>query len=421
MLPTTTEYDIAVRATARKWHARVEITWTDPFIDSTIVAAANDKNRIHSLSNCLNHVADSQLIMPYRYAHLDSTIKADGTFHPFPGTDAQALINKVGWWGAIPCDANGHFGNTGPGNRVLTLTFATRPIDYLLVCGDNIYGEYPVTFDVKIYTLSTDVVPVYTDSVIDSVGVGWTLEKVTDLDITAVKWVKPITPVTSVQKMELVVKRWNIGNRVVKISEFYRSIITTYTDDDIISMQLTEEKEVRDGTLPTGNIASAELDLKLQNIDDLFFWGNTASKYHDLLKKNRRIRAWIGLELPPGTTEWILLGKFWSGDWVAEELGTTAETSARNRMELLRKSYFDVSLIYTNTTLYDLTEIVLSDAKTKFPDLEYYISPALGSFALAYAWFDRISYFDCLKKIAAACQGYCYVSREDVLTIGLVE
>jgi hypothetical protein len=89
-------------------------------------------------------------------------------------------------------------------------------------------------------------------------------------------------------------------------------------------------------------------------------------------------------------------------------------------MELLRKSTFDTSLIYQDSDLYALAGIVLADAKLKFPDLEYTIGLSLHDYTIPYAYFDKISYFDCLKKIAAACLGYCYVTRNDILVIDTV-
>jgi hypothetical protein len=415
MLYTTSEYDIAIKESIRRFHGRVEITWTDANIDPTIVVDADDKNRIHGLSNCIYHVTDSAFIVPHKYAHLDSTLKLDGSFNPFPGTDLEAAQHKVGWWGATQCMNDGFW---LPPYPTLTITFSTRSVSELCVCGDHIYGETPEIFTVNIYEFTTSTIPVYTEHV-SIAAPAWTLSKVLDSDAVPVLWRRTITTVPDAQKMELIVEKWNAGNRVVKIVEFYSAIVTNHTDDDIISMQLTEENETRDGTLPIGNIASSELDLKLVNTTDLYFPGNTDSPYHDLLKKNRRIKAWVGLEVN-GITEWILLGRFWSGDWTAEELGTTAETSARNRMELLRKSTFDTSLIYQDSDLYALAGIVLADAKLKFPDLEYTIGLSLQDYTIPYAYFDKISYFECLKKIAAACLGYCYVTRNDILVIDTV-
>jgi len=211
---------------------------------------------------------------------------------------------------------------------------------------------------------------------------------------------------------------------VVKIVEFYTGIVETYYDDDILNMSLLEEMLISDGSLPVGNISANELDLKLQNIEDRFFVGNTSSPIYTMIKRNRRIRAWLGTVLPPfnlnpalETVEWIPLGIFWSGDWQAEELGTYVSTSARDRMELLRKSMFEISDIYEDVTLFDLATTVMADAKLKMADMVYNIDASLAAITLQYAWFGKVSYFECIREICEACQGYAYVDRYGVVQI----
>lgn len=421
------EIDAASRANIRKFHSKIEVTWTDSFIDNTTAATANDTNRIHDVTSLISQTMDGVTAVPRRWAHLDDTIVADGTFYPMPGTTLLAATNQVGWWGKEECNSDGEWiqsttttTTTMTPNQypTLTTTFASRPIYSLLVCGDNIYGEYPRSFEIKVYTLSTDTVPVYTDSVTDDVGTGWVLSNVVAGDAQAVKWDKTLTTsIDSCQKIELIIKKWNVGLRVVKISEFYTAITETYTDDDILSMKLLEESEIADGSLPVGNISCNELDFKLQNVENRFFWGNTDSPLHDLIKINRRIRAWIGIELADDSIYYVLLGTFFSGDWDAQELGTDVSTAARDRMELLRKADYETSPLNENITLYDLAVLVLDDAKTKITDLEYNISTDLQNYTLPYGWFEKQSYFKCLKQIAGACMGRAYMDRDDVLQI----
>lgn len=440
MIATTDEYDAAIQATMRKIRGRIEVTWTDSDIDPTIDVTANDYNRINdnievpSGDENLQHAADGVNYPAYKYAHLDQDIICDGSFHPFPGTSEQSALNEVGWWGKTECNSNGLWIDSAATtttstttlvpdgeNPTLIVTFAARAINSLLVVGDSQYSEYPVSFQVRIYDAAAGGNLLYTDTVIDSVGTGWTLNNV--------EWTKSIpepdvSNLYSCQRMELEVIKWNRANRVVKITEFYTAIVETYEGDDIISMSLLEEMLISDGSLPVGNISANELDIKLQNIEDRFFWGNTDSPIYETIKRNRRIRAWLGITLPPFNTdpdletiEWIPLGVFWSGDWQADELGTFVSTSARDRMELLRKSDFEVSELYENITLYELMETVLDDARLKMPDLTYNIDASLADITLQYAWFDKVSYFEAIREICEACQGYAYCDRYGVLQI----
>ena len=135
----------------------------------------------------------------------------------------------VGWY---PWIESGSTTTTtiGPAsNPILTVTFASRSIHVINVVGNNYFGEYPVSFIVRVYTLSGDAVPVLTETVTDGVGAGWSRSKVLGGDATAVKWLKSLDPVIgSAQKMELEIVKWSTGFRVVKIAEFYTSIVTTF-------------------------------------------------------------------------------------------------------------------------------------------------------------------------------------------------
>lgn len=433
MLPTTATFDTAIKATMRKFRARVEVTWVDSDIDPTVVVTANDYNRINDAAEVpsgnenLQHAADGQLTVPYKYAHLDQDLIADGSFHPFPGTVVLSAANETGWWGATPCNSNAEWiDSTTPlptttaipigVNPILTVTFANRQVDSLLVSGEPVYNEYPISFQVRIYN---GAALIWTEDVVNSIGTGWTLNGVT--------WSKTIGDIPALYNctsMQLEIIKWNRAFRVVKIVEFYTAIIETYDDDDILDMKLLEEMLISDGSLPVGNISANELDLKLQNVEDRFFVGNTNSPIYTMLKRNRRIRAWIGIVLPPfnldpalETIEWIPLGIFWSGDWQADELGTYVSTSARDRMELLRKALYEISELEQDITLYDLATLVMEDAKLKMPDLVYNIDASLAAITLPYGWFEKVSYFECIREICEACQGYAYVDRYGIVQI----
>ena len=435
MITTSTAYDTAIQATIRKFRGRCEVTWVDSDIDLTIVVTANDYNRINDAAEVpsgnenLQHAADGRLVPSFKYAHLDQDIIADGTFHPFPGTVPLSVTYEAGWWGKTECNSNGLWIDSAATtttstttlvpagvNPILTVTFAARLASSLLITGDSQYNEYPLSFIVRIYDEVVGGNLLRTETVTDSIGTDWIRDGVT--------WRKtlPDDPdLYSCRRMELEVVKWSRAFRVVKIVEFYTSVVKTYDGDDIISMKFLEEMLISDGSLPVGNISANELDIKLQNVEDQFFVGNTGSSVYEMIKRNRRIRAWIGLVLPPYTTpeniEWIPLGVFWSGDWQADELGTYVSTSARDRMELLRKAQFKVSGLYENITLYDLAVIVMENALLEMSDLEYSVDISLDSITLEYAWFEKVSYFEAIREICEAAQGYAYCDRYGVVQI----
>jgi len=393
MIPVSGDFDAAVVATVRDPRARVTITWTDSNIDSTIAASANEENRISYPDTVGNMKTD----VPYKWAHLDGVIKADGTYYAMPGTAALADIYEVGWWGATACDGAGDFALPYP---TLTVTFAARPVTRFRVVGDNQYNEYPVDFVITCYN---GAVLVHTETVTGNTDLNWESEL--------------IDPLLSVTEMRLAVSKWSDGDRIVKVTEFYTDLVQQYDGDDIMSINLQEERQLKDGTLPVGNISANEIDIRLQNVTDEFFPGNTGALLHTLIKPNRRIAVEFGFVLPDETIEYVPMGTFWSGDFDIPEDGTYIGTTARDRMELLRKKKYTNSTLYRDYDLYDLMEIVLQDAKLEMDDLTWTIDASLHDYEVEWAWFPVQTYFQTIKDIVSACCGYAYMSREDVLTI----
>jgi len=660
MIAVSDAFKTAIKATTRRFRPRLSITWIDSLIDSTIVCSSNDDNYVHPAPNGKpdGQVADGISVSSQKWAHLDGILLADGSYHPAPDNVQAAAGAEFGWYGATRCNGSAIWSGTYP---TLKIIFAARAILSLAVSGDSVYNEYPVDFDIKIYAAG-DVL-LYTETLTGNALLNWT---------------KPISNegIIDAVRMDLIIKKWSAANRVAKITEFYTSIAETYKGDDIVSMNLLEEREIADGSLPIGNISANELDIELQNIKlirgtlnlpDPFSFENDISYLKNLLKKNRRIDAELGLVLPgdklygeygtdgviaftaidgrdisgytikfvkhdgqgPGayhhwdsnsveigindgwgaqttaqdvvahvngvtgtpwaiiskvadgdihmntfgslvesamfsnlfdlinfiapdvgnqfyardiyegippylynvkgsalfphdsfqttannvtityngnisggtyvtpltdyaapknlidswplhygeqfysgdgsdfqngagaaakgsaviagdtftvggtvtatyidptvtfsdldnyktinefSIEYVPLGTFWSGDWKTSEKGTTASTSARDRMELLRNAEFSTSLIYSNINLYDLMEIVLNAAKTNIPmpDLTWNIDSELADYSVPIAYFPRQDYFKCIKQIVEACMGQAYMNRNDVLII----
>jgi hypothetical protein len=317
----------------------------------------------------------------------------------------------MGWWGSDRCSAAAVWAPDS--YPVLRIEFAARPVLALVVTGDSIYGEYPVDFDVAVYDAA--------DTLLASAAVTGN---------ALMTWRASIAEddVTDATYMTLTISKWSAPSRVVKILEFYTALVETYTGDEIESMALLEEREISDGSIPIGNIAANELDLSLQNISiikdgetiiDPFFPSNPDTYLHAVIKKNRRVRAWVGLVLPDDTIEYIALGTFWTGDWSAEEQNAIVSTSCRDRMELLRKAVCSTMPVMLNVSLYDLVEALLEEAKLAIPmqDLVWEIDTALQAFTVPYGFFPRQDYFTCIKDVVTACMGQAYMSRDDVLII----
>lgn len=184
----------------------------------------------------------------------------------------------MGWWGKQLAGTGGAFSTPYP---TLTVTFFPRPITRLQAVGDSKRQEWPVDFNIKLYDSNNTLLHV--ETVTGNTEIVWS--KVLD------------EPITQVEKMTLEITKWSHTGRQAKILEFLTSVQETYEGDDILLVHLLEEREVSHGSLPVGNISANEIDIRLNNESRKFDAGNKQSSLYQLLKANRRIKAWLGVEV----------------------------------------------------------------------------------------------------------------------------
>lgn len=272
MYQVTQDFLNKVKANERRIYAKCQIDYTDPFLDQSIQCTANEQANVSYPAQ----TADAVTEPVGKIASLDGTWVLGEDWVLAPGAD-EIETKQMGWWGSQLAGADGSFVTPYP---TLTVTFFSRPITQLKVVGDSKRDEYPVDFDINLYDTNGTIL--YTETVTDNTQITW--QKTLD------------NPITQITKMDLVVKKWSHAGRQAKILEFFTSIQETYEGDDILLIHLLEEREVSQGSLPVGNISSNEIDIRLNNASRKFDAGNKQSSLYQLLKQNRRIKAWLGLK-----------------------------------------------------------------------------------------------------------------------------
>ncbi|MDQ7794158.1 MAG: hypothetical protein RDU89_07060 [bacterium] len=374
----------------RQLYGKVEITYTDPFLDETIEAEATETGRY----TYPDQTADNVLESPHKWLSLHRNV-LDGTFHPLPADRRFS----VGWWGATLANASGVL---SPAPQ-LTIRFLPRPVFELQVVGDGQLCEYPVDFDINLLDNQDNL-----------------LHREVVTGNAEVIWHKTLAaPVTGVARMVLTVRRISRPLAVPKVVELYTSVVETYEGADLVAIRLTEEMEPDSATtLAIGNISANELVVRLNNTSRRFDAGNPYSPLRGLLRPNRRLRAWIGVEVVEGEIEWHPLGLFWTQHWRSPETEIYAEATGWDRLELLRASEFDGG-VYQDHSLYELAELVLADAGLE-PE-EYVLDSQLESIVVPWAWFEATNHRGALQRIAAAAPGRVYCDRDGRIVVQVYE
>ena len=273
MYPVTQDFLDKMKADRRQVFARVEIDYTDPFMDQSLEISASEQANV----SYPQQTADSVDTATHKWASLDGSWVLDGTFALAPPPDKLSQY-QFGWWGKQLAGTGGAFSAPYP---TLTVTHLPRPVRQLKVVGDTAREEYPVDFNIKLYAQN-----------------GTLLKTETVTGNTQVNWSKALTvPVLDVAKQVLTITRWSHEGRQAKIIEFFTSIREVYETGDLVSIRLLEEREASQGSLPVGNISSNEITLVLNNEDKKFDVDNEQSPLKNLLKPNRRIQVWLGIDI----------------------------------------------------------------------------------------------------------------------------
>ncbi len=288
MYPVTQDFIEKMRTKTEKRHvvAKAVIDYTDPFIDQSIQILVNERANV----SYPQQTADSVDQTTHKYACLDGTWDlTTGEYHLAPSANMLSQY-QMGWWGAQFADQNGYFASPYP---TLTVWHLSRPMRSLRVVGDTAREEWPVDFQIKLY--DPDDTLLYTETVTDNDQVSWS---------------KALEPeLLDVAKQELIITRWSLPGTCAKIVEFFTSIREVYETGDLVSIQLLEEREASQGSLPVGNISANEVTIVLNNEDKKFDVDNEQSPLKNLLKPNRRIQVWIGADIEIRWEQ--LVGKTW--------------------------------------------------------------------------------------------------------------
>lgn len=297
--------------------------------------------------------------------------------------------SAVGWWPkTLPT------GVTYATPQVLSLRFSTRNIYGLSIHGDATSGDYPVDYSVDLYSAGSKVQTLAVSHATGPVvSFADTFYDIDGLDIT----------VTTVSR----------PNKPAVITEV--SIVTSivYDADKLVSIDLLEELSYEDAIEKLGGVSANELTVVFSNEDKSFYFNNDKSPVAGYLKKNRRVRAWFGVDIPGSTeTIWSPLGTYWTHDWDIPVGSLTAKTVAFDTIGLLgTRKYYDHQ-VYRNKSVGWLIDTVLNSAKAQIRFLDWRVEDELYDLIIPVAWFNYGSYAAALNRIASCDFINIYCDRD---------
>ena len=391
MYAVSQQFHEQMRAARRRVLCRVAINYTGSETDESVQVQVSE-----GAGAWPTQVTDGITAVPYPWASLDGSWILGAGYRLMPDNADDALMYQAGWWGRQLAGADGSFTEPYP---TLTVTHQARTVQSLQLVGDSARGEWPVDFVIELY--GPGDVLLHQEVVTSNTGIEWS----TQLP----------EPVSGVVKQVAIIKRWSHPGRQAKIVEFFTSLSAVLEGEDIIALQLVEERETAYAALPVGHVSSNEITVRLVNRGNMFDPDNEASPIRQWLIPNRRIRAWLGADVN-GQTEWVPLGMFWSTEWDSSTEAPEAVVRARDRLERLRTTTYRTSVVMPNATAAQVAQAILLDAG--LASEHWVIEPEMSDIVIPWAWFPPMSHRDALRLLAEVAMAVVYCDRDGRIRIG---
>lgn len=376
-------------APSRRITARMEVTYLKPFEpEFALTPTASETNPNTNLEQLADRITEAENTWFSVPALMDQAYTA------LPATDKENY--DIGWWSATMSDEDGDFSTP----LVLSVSFSTRLTLSARVVGDVRVDNYPVDFDVSLYN---GITLVETIEVRGNAGYEWsTIFTAGDLTST---------------KLELTIYKISISESFARIIELETSLRETYYEDKLWRVDQLKELYYYDGDVPIGTVSANEINAVLDNKDDRFNIRNPESPIASELKKNRKVRLWLGVEVFPGSIDWILQGTYYTAQWELNQDAKTASLKARDRLELLRLSEYKASL-QINQSLGQAAQDLLEDFG--LTSEEYQIDAGLYSIVIPYLWLPKGTYRMGLQYLAIHSLASVYMDRDNIVRISEV-
>lgn len=366
-----------MKSPARHIHGRVEVAYSNIIGDTTVTI---NEGANGSLPDNISH---SPHELSAKFFKLFDN-KLDGSYKVI-GQESEA-----GWWPKTMPDSSGVYAEP----YTFTMEFSMRTLyGFNMHCGN----DYPVDFNVRFIGQS---------GLVKSISV--TGNKSTEYSLTEA--------INNVTKIEIDILKSSSPNRPAIITTIPIDSVVVYNDENLIDISLLEELTYEDELEKLGGVSANELTINFNNQDKSFYFNNASSPIAKYLKKNKRIKAWLGVEVSgTGNILWSPLGVFWTHSWDVPVGSLLAKCTAFDTLGLLSSRPYYKHYVYRDKSLGELIDIVLTAAKEELEFIEWRINPALYDIIIPMTWFNNASYTAALNTIASCDLLNIYCDRNGVI------
>jgi hypothetical protein len=174
---------------------------------------------------------------------------------------------------------------------------------------------------------------------------------------------------------------------------------TQFDKTKISALELLEETQAESSS-PLGALSSNELVLSLDNTGYVFTPTNINSPYHDKLHPGILVEPFLGLEIEEDVFEYVPLGKFRTGDWVAPANSLECYTICRDWFQEMCERDMPSLPVMLNTTIAEMFRALFYALGLTDDDFE--IDPNINT-PVKIGWFSTGKVREGLQELAADC------------------
>lgn len=419
------------------------------FINRTHWQYEPDGNKVTAPSSDWMFTKRNQLVTygmeTEKYATLDGSTSLNEAF-VLANTTASGI---TGLASDVCCDDAGYFTGTRP--TVKQHYTMSRDMNQVIISGHRKMDQYPVEYDIAIaYTdisnrsvLGSGSVPdgcqVHNVTGVKSVSGG---ESIITFSVSGGNAVEQLVSfrdenggeiMIELYRIELIVKKWNSGGKTAKITYFSRDINMNITADEVLSVNVLEEKTTSVEELTYG-ISSNSCTVKVKDTSKRF------SANPDLMKRNKLIQPYIailehdadGKPIPPSEADYAPLGKFYSHSWEMSSDSSFITCKSYDILYGLQEILVDIPYEKNaagkyaapeNMSVYDII-VKLIEFSNEYKrghevyglDIACALDPELKNIIVPIVLFDNTkTVWDTLQDVANFAQCYIYANREGKL------
>lgn len=283
----------------REWDCKVFVQWEFPFVDIEPTLGAYGKVSTNNLT---------EATLSYKNQIINGV--------------CEKIYMQTGLTTTNLSNSSGNFSYPYP-NVVIDWTNAT-PVRKVTIVGRD--GEYPTKVDIILRNSGTLV-----------------LNKV-DQVLTSEFSVVDLLANYTANYMVISIKSWSAPNASIKLLQTNPSMITAFTNDDIISM--TVDEGIENGSeILIGSVEAKSLNLVLDNSENRFD-PNSSSLYGNLLNKNVKLIVFLGLKSIVDDQEkfdYLPMGTYYAEEWTPADTMTQITVRALDLLATLEDYTFNYS------------------------------------------------------------------------------